>query len=116
MTLKRLSTWVLVTCITFGVALLYYWYPIYRMWRSSKKVRYVITSERVIVKNEGGFLGTASTEEYPLRDLSDIQTMATWFEQRAGVGTVRFQEYDGARPARSRSPQSRTTRRSPRHE
>ena len=96
MTLKRLTIWIVVTSITFGFALLYYWYPIYKMWRSSKKIRYVVTSERIVVKDAGGFLGTASTEEYPLRDLADIRTTATWFEQRAGLGTIRFQEYDGA--------------------
>ena len=96
MTLGRLAVWVTVTLLTFGIALLYYWYPIMKMRRTSRKIRYVITSERIIVKDEGGMFGTASTEEYPLRDLSDIQTTATWFEQRAGVGTVGFREYDGA--------------------
>jgi hypothetical protein len=96
MSLKRLTVWVIITIFTGGLALLYYWYPIMKMRRSSKKIRYVITSERIIVKDEGGMFGTASTEEYPLRDLSDIQTTATWFEQRAGVGTVKFREYDGA--------------------
>lgn len=96
MTLKRLAVWATVTILTVGFALLYYWYPIMKMRRSSKKIRYVITSERIIVKDEGGMFGTASTEEYPLRDLSDIQTTATWFEQHAGVGTVKFREYDGA--------------------
>lgn len=96
MTLTRLAIWVTITVLTVGFALLYYWYPIMKMRRASKKIRYVITSERIIVKDEGGMFGTASTEEYPLRDLSDIQTTATWFEQRAGVGTVKFREYDGA--------------------
>lgn len=96
MTLMRLAWWIIATTVTAGFALLYFWYPALKMWRSSKKIRYVITSERIVEKDEGGLLGTERTEEYPVRDISDIQTTATWFEQRAGVGTVSFQEHDGA--------------------
>ena len=96
MSLKRLGWWIIATALTAGLALLYFWYPALKMYRASKKIRYVITSERVIVKDAGGLLGTEHTEEYPVRDISDIQTTATWFEQRAGVGTVSFREHDGA--------------------
>lgn len=85
-----------VTLITVGLALLVLWYPLLKMYRKNKKIRYVVTSERIIIKDEGGLLGTAKTEEYPIRDVTDVQTTATWFEQRAGVGTVRFREHDGA--------------------
>ncbi|SFR69862.1 PH domain-containing protein [Halogeometricum limi] len=95
MTLKRLALWTVATTVTLGLALLYFWYPALKMWRSSKKVRYIVTSERVVIKDEGGLLGTKRTEEFPIRNVSDIQTRATWFEQRAGVGTVTLKERDG---------------------
>lgn len=96
MSLKRAAWWVVATICTVGLAVLYFWYPALKMWRQSKKVRYIVTSERIIEKDAGGLLGTEHTEEYPVRDITDVQTRATWFEQRAGLGTVTFREHDGA--------------------
>ncbi|WP_083252388.1 PH domain-containing protein [Haladaptatus sp. W1] len=97
MTLKRSIWWVIATVFTGGLALFYFWYPALKMYRLSKKIRYVITSERIIVTDKGGLLGTKRTEEYPIRDISDVQTRATWFEQRANIGSVTFSEHDGAK-------------------
>jgi hypothetical protein len=94
MSMARLTWWIVATILTVGFALLYFWYPALKMYRSSERIRYVITSERIGVKDAGGMFGSASTEEYPLRDLADVRTTATWFEQRTGVGTVTFSEYD----------------------
>ena len=96
MTLKRLAWWIIATVCTAGFALLYFWYPAVKMWRSSKKIRYVITSERIVEKDVGGMFGTEHTSEIPIRDITDVETRATWFEQRAHVGTVSFKEHDGA--------------------
>lgn len=84
------------TLFTMGFALLVLWYPLLKMYRKSSKIRYVITSERIIIKDKGGMLGTAKTEEYPIRDVTDIQTRATWFERKNNLGTVTFREHDGA--------------------
>ena len=96
MTLKRLAWWIIATVCTAGFALLYFWYPAVKMWRSSKKVRYVITTERIVEKDVGGMFGTEHTSETPIREITDVETRATWFEQRANVGTVTFREHDGA--------------------
>lgn len=99
MSLGKAVLYLSVTAVTAGLALIVLWYPLLKMYRKNKKIRYIVTSERIIVKDEGGLLGTARTEEYPIRDVTDVQTTATWFEQRAGVGTVRFREHDGASSA-----------------
>ena len=91
--------WIWATVLTLGFAWLYLWYPAWKHRRACRRTRYVITSERIIEKDGGGMFGTAQTNEYPIRDITDIQTHASWLEQQFGVGTVSFREHDGATSA-----------------
>jgi hypothetical protein len=88
--------WGLISLVTFGLGLLVAWYPIWKAYRASKKRRYLVTTERIVLKDAGTMFGAATTQEHPIRSITDVQTSASWIEQRFDRGTVTFRELDGA--------------------
>jgi hypothetical protein len=75
------------TNYTRQLALFWLGYPLYRAWRDRKTVRYIITDQRLIIK-EGSLFGAVTTDEYELADVERIQTEQTYLERQFGVGTI----------------------------
>jgi hypothetical protein len=69
--------------------LLFSWlvYPLYRAWRKRKKTRFIITTERLIIK-EGSLLGSTATNQYELANVERIETKQSLIQGWSGAGTV----------------------------
>nr|WP_233265107.1 PH domain-containing protein [Halomarina oriensis] len=58
----------------------------YFIWRSRRKTRYIITTDRVIIK-KGGWTGT-STDEYQISQIKRVQSSRGFKEKLLGGGML----------------------------
>lgn len=72
----------ILTVVTAGVGIVLFILP----WRSRRKTRYIITTERVVHKKSS--LLSSKTKEYPIRDIAQLQTGSKRLS--FGTGHVKF--------------------------
>jgi hypothetical protein len=84
-----------LSIITMGLWL-FVWVPLLAIKFTKRgKVRYTLDGDRLRLIDDGSVISSSSTQQIPVRDITDIQTSASVVEGWFNVGTVEFRERDG---------------------